>query len=146
MQSNWGKKIKIYVKQSLHITSKKHQDRMFKSRRGKNRPLSINQNMASPGFLAVGLNISHPENVAKSKSLSHVWLFATSWTIQSMEFSRPEYWSGQPFPSPGDLPNPGIETRSPALQAESLPAEPQRKPKNTGVSSLSLLQWIFPTQ
>ena len=44
-----------------------------------------------------------------------------------MEFSRPEYCSGYPFPSPGDLPNPGIETRSPALQADSLPAEPQGK-------------------
>ena len=53
------------------------------------------------------------------------------WTIQFMEFSRPEYWTGQPFPSPGDLPNPGIEARSPALQADSLPAEPQGKPKNT---------------
>ena len=40
-----------------------------------------------------------------------------------MEFSRPEYWSGEPFPSPGDLPNPGIEPGSPALQADSLPAE-----------------------
>jgi len=40
-----------------------------------------------------------------------------------MEFSRPEYWSGYPFPSPGDLPNPGIEPRSPALQADSLPTE-----------------------
>ena len=39
-----------------------------------------------------------------------------------MEFSRPEYWSGQPFPSPGDLPNPGIKPRSPALQADSSPA------------------------
>ena len=67
-------------------------------------------------------------------------------TIESMEFSRPEYWSGQPFPSPGDLPNPGIEPRSPALQVDSLPAEPQGKPKNTGVGSLSLLQWIFLTQ
>ena len=46
-----------------------------------------------------------------------------------MEFSRPEYWSGQPFPSPGDLPNPGIEPRSPTLQADYLPAEPQGKPK-----------------
>ena len=46
----------------------------------------------------------------------------------------------------GDLPNPGIETRSPALQADSLPAEPPGKPKNTGVGSLSLLQQIFPTQ
>ena len=82
----------------------------------------------------------------KLKSLSRVQLFATPWTIQSMEFSRPEYWSGYPFPSPGDLPNPGIEPSSPALQADSLPAEPQGKPKNTGVSSLSLLQQIFSTQ
>ena len=63
-----------------------------------------------------------------------------------MEFSRPEYWSGQPFPSPGDLPNPGIEPRSPALQVDSSPAEPQGKPKNTGVDSLSLLQLVFLTQ
>ena len=63
-----------------------------------------------------------------------------------MEFSRPEYWSGEPFPSPGDLSNPGIEPWSLALQADSLPAEPPGKPKNTGVGSLSLLQQIFPTQ
>ena len=63
-----------------------------------------------------------------------------------MEFSRPEYWSGKPFPSPGDLPNPGIEPRSPALQVDSLPPEPQGKPKNTGVGRLLLLQRIFPTQ
>ena len=63
-----------------------------------------------------------------------------------MEFSRPAYWSGKPFPSPGDLPNSGIEPRSPALQADSLPAEPQGKPKNINVGGLSLLQWIFPTQ
>ena len=47
---------------------------------------------------------------------------------------------------PGDFPNPGIEPRSPALQADSLPAEPPGKPKNTGVGSLSVLQGIFPTQ
>ena len=52
----------------------------------------------------------------------------------------------KPFPSPGDLPNPGIEPRSPALQADYLPAEPQGKPKNPGVGSLSLLQYIFLTQ
>ena len=63
-----------------------------------------------------------------------------------MEFSRPEDCSGRPFSSPGDLPTPGIEPRSPALQTDSLPAEPQGKPKNTGVGSLSLLQQIFPTQ
>ena len=56
----------------------------------------------------------------KWKSLTF-WLFATPWTIQSMEFSRP-------FPYPGDLPNPGIKPRSPALQAASLSAEPQGKP------------------
>ena len=63
-----------------------------------------------------------------------------------MEFSRPEYWSGQPFPSPGDLPNPGVKPMSPSLQADSLPAEPHGKPTNTGMGSLSLLQQIFPTQ
>ena len=71
------------------------------------------------------------------KSESHS--VATPCTIQSMEFSRPEYWSGKPFPSPGDLANPGIEPSSPALQVDSLPAEPQGKPKNTGVGSLSFL-------
>ena len=63
-----------------------------------------------------------------------------------MEFSRPEYWSGQPFPSPGDLPKAGIKSRSPALQVDSIPAEPQEQPKNTGVGSLSPLQGIFLTQ
>ena len=50
------------------------------------------------------------------------------------------------FPSPGNLPNPGIKPRFPVLQADSLPAEPQGEPKNTGVGSLSLLQQIFLTQ
>ena len=63
-----------------------------------------------------------------------------------MEFSRSKYWSGLLFPSPGGLPNPGIKPRSPTLQVDSLPAEPQGKAKNTGVGSLSPLQWIFPTQ
>ena len=63
-----------------------------------------------------------------------------------MEFSRPEYWSEQPFSSPENRPNPGIEPRFPALQADSLPAEPQGKSKSAGMGSLSLLQQIFPTQ
>ena len=50
------------------------------------------------------------------------------------------------FPSPEDLPNPGIKPKSPALLVDSLPTEPRGKPKNTGGGSLSLLQWIFPTQ
>ena len=75
----------------------------------------------------------------------------TSWTVAcqaplSMGFSKQEYWSGLPCPSPGDLPNPGIEPRSPTLLADSLLAEPQGKPKNIGVGSLSLLQRIFPNQ
>ena len=65
---------------------------------------------------------------------------------QSMEFSRPEYWSGWPFSSPGHLPNPGIESRSPTLQANSLPTEPPGRPKNPEVGSLSILQQIFRTQ
>ena len=73
-------------------------------------------------------------------------LFETLRTIQSMEFSRLEYWSGQPFPSPGGLPNPQIEPSSPALQADSLPTETPGKPQKSGLSSLSFLQQIFPTQ
>ena len=80
---------------------------------------------------------------SRSIMSSSLWL---PWTIQSMEFSKPEYWSGSPFPSPKDLPNPGIEPRSPTVQVDSLPAEPQGKPKNTGVGSLSLLQQIFLTK
>ena len=66
-------------------------------------------------------------------SLSRVRLFLTPRTVAcrappSMGFSRQEYWSGLSFPSPGDLPDPGIEARSPALQAEALTSEPQGKP------------------
>ena len=68
--------------------------------------------------------------------------FFTSWATRKAQ----EYRSGQPFPSPGGLPNPGMEPRSPTLRVDSLPAEPQGKPRNTGVCSLSLLQWIFLTQ
>ena len=63
----------------------------------------------------------------------HVQLFVTLWSIAhqaplSMGFSRQEYWIGLPFPSPGDLPNPGTEPGSPALQADSLPSELQGSP------------------
>ena len=65
----------------------------------------------------------------KVKSLSRVRLFATPWTVAyqappSMGFSRQECWSGLPFPFPGDLPDPRIESGSPALQADALPSEP----------------------
>ena len=61
-------------------------------------------------------------------------------------FSKQEYWSGLPCPPPGGLPNPAIQPRSPALQADFLPSELPGKPKNTRVGSLSLLQGIIPTQ
>ena len=60
----------------------------------------------------------------QGKGLGRVLLFVTPCTRQSMEFSRPECWSGLPFPSPGDLPNLGIEPRPPALQEDALPAKP----------------------
>ena len=69
----------------------------------------------------------------KLKSLSRVRLFATPWTVAyqaplSMRFSRQEYWSGLPFPSPGDLPNPVIKPGSPALESDTLTSEPPGKP------------------
>ena len=82
----------------------------------------------------------------KCSWLSRVWLFATPWAIVcqaplSMEFSRQEYWSGQPSPSPGDLPNPGIEPGSPALQADPLRSEPPGKPQL--VHNIPLLPFLM---
>ena len=78
-------------------------------------------------------NCTHSDKSLLTCHFSHVRLFATPWTVAhqaplSMGFSRQEYWSGLPFPSPEDLPNPGIEPGLPALHADSLPAEPQGKP------------------
>ena len=69
----------------------------------------------------------------KVKLLSRVRLFVTPWTVAHQappykEFSRQEYWSGLPFPSPGDLPYPRIEPRSSALQADALPSEAPGSP------------------
>ena len=79
--------------------------------------------------------------VCVCQSLSCVRLFATPWTVAcqaplSMGFFREEYWSGLPFPSPGDPPNPGIKPGSSRSQAESLPSEPTGKPNNVYVSLL----------
>ena len=59
-----------------------------------------------------------------------------------MGFSRQEYWSGLPFPSPGDLPDPGIKPRSPALQADTLPSEPPGKPIMDVKDSIILIHFI----
>ena len=78
--------------------------------------------------------MTHPEmtGLLQVRLLSRVRLFVTPGTVAcqpllSMGFSRQEYWSGLPFPSPGVLPNPEIEPRSPALQTDSLPSEPPGK-------------------
>ena len=91
--------------------------------------------LMSPALAGGFFTTSHLKVKVKVKSLSPAQLFATSWTIvyqapQSMGFSRQEYWSGLPFPSPGDLPNPGIKPGSPALQTDDLPSEPLGKPIN----------------
>ena len=70
----------------------------------------------------------------KRLSLSGLWFFATPWTIArqaplSMEFFRQKYWNGYPSPPPGDLPDPGIKSKSPMLQADSLLSESLRKPR-----------------
>ena len=78
-------------------------------------------------------SLKSPHSEVKVKSLSRIRLFATPWTgayqaPPSMGFSRQEYRGGLPFSSPGDLPNPGIEPRSPTFQAVALTSEPPGKP------------------
>ena len=105
--------------------------------------LNVSTNMEN-STVATGLEMvsfhSNPnecEVKVKVKLLSRVRLFATPWTVAyqappSMGFSRQECWSGLPFPSPGDLPDPGIKPGSPALQADALPSEPPGKVPKKG--------------
>ena len=103
--------------------------------RGSSQPREWTQ--VSPHCRGILYQLSHK---VKVKSLGRVQLFVTHQAPPSMGFSRQEYWSGLPFPSPGDLPDPGIKPRSPALQADALtsapPGKPQGKPKNTRVGTL----------
>ena len=90
-------------------------------------------NSTGSTFLSSIFSFLGPRHIACVQSLSRVWLFATPWTIShqaplSTGFPRQEYWSGLPFPAPGDFPNPGIELRSPTWQADTLPSEPPGKP------------------
>ena len=92
----------------------------------------LSLNPFAQGMLPASYNDHEPSPAVtkrKVKSLSHVRFFATPWTVAyqaplSMGFSRQEYWSGLPFPSPGDLPYPGSKPRSPTLQADASPSEP----------------------
>ena len=109
----------------------------------------LNRNPLTAGLPSVS---PHPTlNCVHAKSFSRVRLFATPWTVArlaplSMGFSRQEYWCGLPCPPPGDLPDPGIEPKSPTLQADSIPSEPPGKSKNTEVDCHAFLQGIFLTQ
>ena len=111
-------------------------------------PMRPSQNRPPPMSSTCLLSV---EKLCCVQSLSRVQFFVTPWTIAcqnplSKGFFRQEYWSGLPGPSPGDLPSPGIEPRSPALLVGSLPSEPPEKPKNTGMCSLFLSQGIFLSQ
>ena len=82
-----------------------------------------------------GINLQNIQRALHSRVLSHfshVQLFVTLWTVACqaplfMGFSRQQYWSGLPYPPPGDLPDPGIEPGSPALKADALTSEPPGK-------------------
>ena len=85
--------------------------------------MNQNENITNPKPMGFSKSSAKGKVKVKVKSPSRVRLFATPWTVAyqappSMGFSRQEYWSGLPFPSPRDLPDPGIEPRSPTLQAE----------------------------
>ena len=85
--------------------------------------------------------------VVVAQSLSYVWLFATPWTIAhqaplSRVFPRQEYWSGLPFPPPGDLPDPDIEPASLALAGRFFTAKPPGKPHKTYISLSFFLIWV----
>ena len=99
-------------------------DRMRLLLKGKQRRMRISMEKCLMFILKKMQTSLTNKRVWTWKSLSRVQLFATPWTVAhqaplSMEFSRAEYWSGLPFPSPGDLPNPGIKPKSPTLLMDS---------------------------
>ena len=111
--------------------------------------------LASQFFLRFICNLAYVSSLCLVRCVFSCSVVSNTWQPHGLqparllypwEFSRQEYWSGLPFPSPRDLPNPGIEHRSPTMQADSLLSEPLGKLKNTGMGSLSLLQGIFPAQ
>ena len=116
--------------------------------------------ISSRSSVKAGLEHQMPKGDCLTPSLysARVWYWVWSESCSVVSDCLWPHRLDSPWNSPGqnarvgslsllqDLPNPGIKPRSPALQADSLPAESPGKPKNTGVGSLSLLQWIFPTQ
>ena len=127
-ESLWNQKRKLRLTEDKCIPSPRHSYIVQFSR-------SVLSDSSQPhGLQHASLPCSSPTPGSEVKSLSHVWLFAIPWTVVnqaslSMGFSRQENWSGLPFPFSGDLPDPGIKPRSPALQADTLPSEPPGKPQ-----------------
>ena len=102
-----------------------------------NMSTNMENSTVATGLEKVSFHSNPKEGEVKEKMLSRVRLFATPWTVAyqappSMGFSRQECWSGLPFPSPGDLPDPGIKPGSPVLQADALPSEPPGKVPKKG--------------
>ena len=127
-ESLWNQKRKLRLTEDKCIPSPRHSHIVQFS-------CSVLSDSSQPhGLQHASLPCSSPTPGSEVKSLSHVWLFAIPWTVVnqaslSMGFSRQENWSGLPFPFSGDLPDPGIKPRSPALQADTLPSEPPGKPQ-----------------
>ena len=88
---------------------------------------------------------SESEVAQSCLTLCDPWIVAYQ-APPSMEFSRQAYWSGLPFPSPGDLPNPEIEPKSPALQADALTSEPPGKPSDTISRCILPLKFLYSPQ
>ena len=140
MLGRWVSFIFVYSSHSPHL-----KDRASHGAVGKWWHWQLNSNRI-PVWDSLGIEVKWTE----VKSLSHVRLFVTPWNIAykaplSTEFPRQEYWSGLPFPSPEDLPNPGIKPRSPTLQADTLPSEPRGKAlgiKTTEMWNLQVLSVI----
>ena len=109
-------------------------------------PVRCSVSSSSCGFLTcIQVSQEASKVKVKVKSLSRVRLFVTPWTIAhqappSKGFSRQEYWSGLPFHSPRDLPDPGIKPRSPTLQADALTSEPPGKPMPL-IKPLIIIEW-----
>ena len=133
--------IACLLKKPVGRTSSNSQNQTRNNRLSKSGKEYIKAVYCHPAYL------TSMQSEKKVKLLSHVRLFATPWTVayqasQSMGFSRQEYWSGLPLPSPGDLPDPGIKPRSPSLQADALLSEPPGKPKYMQRTSREMPGWV----